>query len=398
MSGLFEDIDDTIFEDKDVLAEEYQPDEILERDDEIDQYKHTLKDVLFGRNPTNVMLYGKAGVGKTAVTTYVLTELQAEANTREEATDVHVHRFNCNSETVFSTVRALINQLLPAHAADFPKRGLSTSDALAEFYSQLERVGGTHLVIFDEIDHLEDANTLLYDIPRARAKGDLEDARIGIIGISNNYKFRERLSAKVRDALNEDEIAFSTYTANELQTILRDRAQKALVDDGFDESAIRLAAAIAAKDNGSARQALDLLRKGGEIAERDDNPTITEAHINAARDAVRRGRLKDKISDQSSHAQLVLEAMARLEDNGDTPARSKEVMSSYQDVAIDRDQEPLSTLKSIQNHLSDLTMLGFLTQTQINEGRGGGVYHEYELDMTPDVVFGTCNELFPTTL
>lgn len=394
MSRLFDDVNDTIFEDKDVLAEEYHPDEILERDQEIDQYKHTLKDVLFGRNPTNVMLYGKAGVGKTAVTTYVLQELQAEADTRDEAGDVHVHRFNCNGETVFSTIRALINQLLPATAAEFPKRGLSTSDALNEFYSQLERVGGTHLIVFDEIDHLEDANTLLYDIPRARAKGSLTNARIGIIGISNNYKFRDRLSSKVRDALNEDEIAFSTYTANELETILQDRAEKAIADDAFDTSALRLAAALAAKDNGSARQALDLLRKGGEVAERQDDSVITDNHIDAARDEVRRGRLKDKISDQSTHAQLVLEAMARIESEGRSPARSKEILSVYQDVAVERDQEPLSTLKSVQNHLSDLTMLGFLTQNQVNEGRGGGVYHEYELDMTPDVVFGTCDELF----
>jgi cell division control protein 6 len=398
MSRLFENVDETIFEDKDVLSEEYQPDEILERDEEIEQYKHTLKDVLFGRNPTNVMLYGKAGVGKTAVTTYVLQELQEEANNREEAGDVHVHRFNCNGETVFSTVRALINDLLPPGAASFPKRGLSTSDALSEFYSQLDRVGGTHLVVFDEIDHLEDANTLLYDIPRARSKGDLENARIGIIGISNNYKFRDRLSSKVRDALNEDEIAFSTYQSGELRAIVRDRAEKALVDDAFDESALRLAAAIAAKDNGSARQALDLLRKGGEIAGREEDDTITDDHIKEARNEVRRGRLRDKISDQSTHAQLVLEAMAELEDANETPARSKEVMSEYKYVADQREHEPLSTLKSVQNHLNDLTMLGFLTQTQINEGRGGGVYYEYELDMTPEVVSETCDDLFATPL
>ena len=109
MAGLFEDIGDTLFENKTVLEEEYEPDNILERDDEIEEYRHSLKDVLYGRNPSNVMLYGKAGVGKTVVTTHVLDELQHAAEQQDAADDFYVHRYNCNDETVFSAVRELVN-------------------------------------------------------------------------------------------------------------------------------------------------------------------------------------------------------------------------------------------------------------------------------------------------
>lgn len=77
--GLFSDLDDTIYQDKDVLKEDYQPDEILEREAEIEEYKHALSDAIFGRTPDNVFLFGKSGVGKTAVTNYVLAELEGEA-------------------------------------------------------------------------------------------------------------------------------------------------------------------------------------------------------------------------------------------------------------------------------------------------------------------------------
>jgi len=124
----------------------------------------------------------------------------------------------------------------------------------------MEALGGTFLFILDEIDHLSDPDTLLYELPRARANGHLDAARVGVIGISNNYTFRSSLSPKVKDTLMEKELAFSPYDADELQSILTARAEKALVDGASEDSAIRLAAAKAAKDTGSARQAIDLLR------------------------------------------------------------------------------------------------------------------------------------------
>ncbi|MFC4451317.1 Cdc6/Cdc18 family protein [Halorussus aquaticus] len=393
MAGLFDEVTETLFANKTVLEEEYEPDTILEREDEIEEYKDALKDVLFGRNPSNVMLYGKAGVGKTAVTTYVLDELQQATREREQADTLYVHRHNCNDDTVFSAVRALVNQLLPEDEKQFPKKGLSTADAREELYAQLERVGGTHLVVLDEIDHLAEADDLLYELPRARANGHLDAARIGVIGISNNYTFRNQLSSKVKDTLREEEISFSTYDATELRTILYDRAEKALVDDGYTDGAVGKAAALAAQDTGSARQAIDLLRKGGEIAEREDAATIEDDHIDRAREEVKRGRLRDKIADQSLHARHVLEAVAHIEHNGDTPVRTKDVMKTYQRIADERGDDPLTTLKSIQNHLSDLQMLGFLIRHEVNKGQSGGYYYTHELDMEPDVVFEACNEL-----
>ncbi|SFC41093.1 orc1/cdc6 family replication initiation protein [Halobiforma haloterrestris] len=253
MSGPFSDLTETIFTDKSVLSESYQPEEILERDEEIEAFSHALQDVLFGREPENIFLYGKAGLGKTAVTTYMMEELKAEVDVREEADDLHVHEINCNGKTLFMVVRRLVNELLPPDASPFPKRGLGTGDAFDELYSQLDRLGGTHLIVFDEIDHLDDVDTLLYELPRARSNGHITDSLVGIIGISNNYTFRQSLSAKVKDTLMETEISFSPYDAGELRTILRDRADRAFVDGACDDSAIAKAAALSAQDMGNAR-------------------------------------------------------------------------------------------------------------------------------------------------
>ncbi|NKE36529.1 AAA family ATPase [Natronococcus sp. JC468] len=389
MSSPFSDITDTIFDKKSVLSESYQPEQILEREKEIDAFSHALQDVLFGREPENVFLYGKAGLGKTAVAKYMMNELQREIETREKADELHVHEYNCNGKTLFMIVRQLVNDLLPPNASSFPKRGLGTGDAFDELYRQLDRHGGTHLVVFDEIDHLDEADTLLYEFPRARSNGHITNAMVGIIGISNNYTFRQSLSSKVKDTLMEAEISFSPYDAGELQTILYDRAEQAFVEGACDSSAVAKAAALSAQDMGNARQAIDLLRVGGEVAQRKDDDTVTDTHVEEARNLVQRGRLQDKIHDQTEHAQYILETIAKLDQRGEVPARSKTIQTGYEQVADAYGTSPLTTLKSIQDHLSDLYMLGFLVRHERNKGLSGGQYYEYELDLDPMIVLET---------
>ncbi|MFC6752623.1 orc1/cdc6 family replication initiation protein [Halorubrum tibetense] len=386
---LFSDITDTLFANKAILSEEYQPDEIVEREDEIDAFRSALKDVLFGRNPSNVFIYGKTGVGKTAVTEHIMTALKAEVKRRDDADELHVHFRNCNDDTVYRTVRALINSIRGEDREPFPETGHSTAHALETLYEEMDSNGGTYLFVLDEIDHLSDPNTLLYELPRARANDHLTASRVGVIGISNNYAFRSSLSPKVKDTLMEKEIAFSPYDADELRSILTTRAEKALIEDAWDDSAIKLAAANAAKDTGSARQAIDLLREGGDVAEENGATEVTDEHIEVAVDRVQRGRVEDKLRDQTMHGQLILEALAKLEVSGSTPAKSKHVQQVYVQVAESRRQEPLTTLKSIQNHLADLTMLGFLERTEHNEGRAGGAHYQYELALDPTIVLET---------
>lgn len=393
MSGPFSDLGDTIFAEKSVLTEDYQPEEILERDEEIEEYRYALQDVLFGRAPENIMLYGKAGLGKTAVTKYMMEALQEEAEKREQADDLYVHEINCNGKTLFVAVRQLVNSLLPENASKFPKRGLGTSDAFEELYRQLDRIGGTHLLVFDEIDHLDDVNTLLYELPRAYSNGHITNSQVGIIGISNNYTFRQSLSAKVRDTLMENEISFSPYNANELRTILWDRANRGFVDGACDESAIAMASAISAKDMGNARQAIDLLRVGARVAEKDEDARVEDEHIERAQELVQRGRLSNRIRDQTEHAQYILETIAILEQDENTPARSKEIKTHYEQVADRWGSDPLTTLKSVQEHLSDLHMLGFLQRSEQNNGESGGRRYEYELDLEPEIILSTREEI-----
>lgn len=386
MTSPFSELEETIFKDATVLEEGYQPDKIFERESEIEAYRNALKAVLFGRNPPNVFVYGKSGVGKSAVTRYILSELQKATEDRPEADDVWVQFINCNNRTAYSLVSSLVNRIRPETTEKFPERGLSIEAAMNKLYEYMDERGGTFLFVLDEIDHLKNVNSLLYELPRARSNGYITNSRVGVIGISNNYTFRKSLSPKVKGTLMEKEISFAPYDAHELKSILFARADKAFQEGAYQDSAIALCSAIAAKDTGSARQAIDILYQAGELAENDGAGTISDEYVNDAQNVVRRGRITERIREQTTHSQLVLEAVARLELQDKTPAKSKHVKEEYSQTAYSYSTEPLSTLKSVQNHLSDLEMLGFLSRREHNDGMSGGAYFTYSLELDPQEV------------
>jgi hypothetical protein len=49
--------------------------------------------------------------------------------------------------------------------------------------------------------------------------------------------------------------------------------------------------------------------------------------------------------------------------------------------------------ESIQNHLSELHRLGFLQRTNRNRGESGGRYDEYDLDLAPEIVLDSSDEI-----
>jgi len=73
----------------------------------------------------------------------------------------------------------------------------------------------------------------------------LTETKPGVIGISNDFGFRDDLSPKVKDTLCEEEIHFSPYNAPELEAILERRAEGALREDASESSVLSLCAAIA---------------------------------------------------------------------------------------------------------------------------------------------------------
>jgi Cdc6-like AAA superfamily ATPase len=76
--GMFERTA-SVFDDAMVLDEEYQPDEIRERDEELEQYRQALQPIIDNRPLSNIFVYGKTGTGKTYAKSYMLEHLRDDA-------------------------------------------------------------------------------------------------------------------------------------------------------------------------------------------------------------------------------------------------------------------------------------------------------------------------------
>src|SRR5215472_4232525 len=69
-----------LFQDRRALSPEYIPDHPPFRERQIAQVAEVLSPALHNSKPSNLLLYGKTGTGKTAVSRYVLGKLEQETD------------------------------------------------------------------------------------------------------------------------------------------------------------------------------------------------------------------------------------------------------------------------------------------------------------------------------
>jgi len=158
------------------------------------------------------------------------------------------------------------------------------------------------------------------------------------------------------------------------------------------DGVVALCAALAAQDTGSARQALNLLYKAGELARSKDAAKIVEEHVYAARTAVEQRQIEQGMCELTRHGHLALVAALELALAEDTPARVRDVYPRYQAIAEASQVDPL-VRRRMHDHLADLAMLGILDRHARNQGRAGGQYYEYEFSVDLSTVCEVVTEL-----
>src|SRR6056297_2632937 len=369
----------SIFEKREALLEEWTPEELVGRDSELQRYHAALQPVINNESPSNIFLYGKSGVGKTAATRYLLNALKRDAADVPEL-DLHTIEINCDGlNSSYQAAVALVNELRDP-AKQISNTGYPQASVYQFLFEELNDTGGTVLIVLDEVDHIQD-DSLLYKLPRARSNGDVTEAKLGVIGISNDLDFRNQLSSKVRSSLCEKEVSFSAYDAQELQLVLQQRDSVAFKDGVLDDGVVQMCAAYGAKDSGDARQALDLLLEAGDLAREYNDDLVTEAHVREARQRLQTDQVVEGIRNYSDHGQFVLYALTVLGKRDETPARTKEVLKTYKQIVTEEGLDPVSE-RSVRDYLRELEQLGIISSTVYNKGKGGGKFKEYELEQS----------------
>lgn len=376
--------DNTIFKNETALRDSYRPDELLERDEELAAYQSALRPVINGAQPKNIFLYGETGVGKTLATRMILDRLRQDQADYDHL-DLHTVNLVCKSMgSSYQVAVNLVNEFRDPHE-EINSTGHPASDVYNKLWTHLEELDATHcLIVLDEIDAIGSDDNLLYELPRANDNGNVESTWVGVIGISNDFTFRESLSARVTDSLCDEEIHFPPYDANQLRKILTQRSQDAFRDGVLSGDVIPLCAAQTAQKYGSARQALKRLYKAGDLARDEGADEVTEDHIRQADDLVERDKVQSELSKLPTQAKIALYGLLMLDDDGKTPAKRSKIYERYSIAAKQLGADVVSD-RTIHDNLSQLTLKGFLDVNEQNEGPNGGSYYEYEFSIRPDL-------------
>ena len=355
---------------REVLRETHVPAKLPHREHQIRQVAEVLAPALRGDVPSNLLIYGKIGTGKTAVVAQVRQDLQRRTDVGGQVAFITV---NCgNLDTAYSLLQTIGNTCASTEGERIPT-GWSLDRVQSTMRQLLDARGGIRILVLDEIDRLvaRSGDGVLYTLSQLNT--ELQSARLVIVGISNDLKFTNNLDARVRSRLNEEKILFPPYDAPQLQDILRERSKEAFKEGVVDAGVIERCAAYAALENGDARRALALLRLSAEMAERDRAKRITSDHVVRAKSRLEQDIIVECCRTLPPHCKVllyaILQSFERRRERRDG-VLTGEVYESYTKLSVRLGLQPLHA-RSISNYLSELENLGLIRATIVSRGRGG---------------------------
>jgi len=383
LNKIFESFDNNgIFKDKSLLQNSYQPEDIPHRDLQIKQLASILAPILRGERPSNLFLYGKTGTGKTLSIQYVRNELMKRVK-KDADFKLRIEYLNCKLKKVSDTEYRILAELIKKFGGEVPATGLPTQSVYDKFIETIDSEKQLIVLILDEIDQTTKkiSDDFLYNL--TRLSPELTKSNLCIVGISNNLTFLDEIDPRVKSSLSEEEVVFPPYNALQLQDILTKRSKEVFKEGVMQDGVVAKCAALAAREHGDARRALDLLRIAGELAERDNSDKIYLKYIDEANEKIERDKILDVIKTEPKQFQLVLSSIIQL---SETPHHlfTGEVYNFYRDLCV-RNKLEVLTQRRVSDIIQEFDMLGIITVNVISKGRGGRM-REIKLAITNDII------------
>ena len=360
---------DSLFVDRQAFEHGFEPDSLPHREKEVRGLGENLVEALRGHIPSNMLLYGVPGSGKTIVTKTVLKQLKSKG--KSNGTAVKAYTINCRTvNTKYRVIQGLANRLERAGDTKIPFTGWPTDRVLEEFRRRMDRRGGIHVIVLDEIDHLVSKNgdSIIYSLTNLNL--ELESSKCCIIGISNDLHFTKMLTPQVASRLAQIDLVFHPYGANQINDILQERVRHGIRDGVLDQSVVGLCSALAAQEHGDARRALDLLRIAVKKAQQMGHDLVDRGHVRLAQNQLEHDQLTPVLRTLPLQQKILLFSICINEENGLKNISTGEIYRTYAEVCMRIMIEPL-TPRRISSLLNELDSLGIIIARNVSKGRGG---------------------------
>ena len=370
----------SLIKNRDALRFTFIPDRIQHRDKELTQVTQSLLPILKQSRPSNLLVYGKPGTGKTLVVKKVISKIQE----RVEATNFPIKLVYTNSKVETTLYGLLLNfgRQLNISEKELPWTGISISEVFRRILDVMDNQKLNVILVIDEIDFLVKLVTkgnkdILYHITRANER--LNNGSLTLVGISNNLTFKDHLDPRVISTLGEEEVVFTSYTIEQLRSIIQERISMAFDRDVVYDSTLNLCAAYAGREHGDARRAIDLIRVAGEIAERDQSTSVQPDHIEEALKKIEEDKETAALKSYPLHEKLLILGVMRTD--GSTTGS---IYNVYKELCRKIQQKELS-YRRITQMLSEIEMSGLISSRLIHQGVHGNT-KKFKLTISQSIV------------
>lgn len=351
------------------LTIDYVPERLPFRQEEENAVAQVLSTIFRNARPSNLLLFGEPGTGKTAVVKRVIQKLDEakQLKTGIKAVNVNAKGASTAYKILFEIAEELGLNRDEQKTRQVPFTGLSIGEATGRILQFLQKKKLRLILVIDEIDSLVDksGDDILYSFTRANQQM-ADGGSITLIGISNSLDFKDKLDPRVRSSLSEEELVFNPYTVEQLRQILQERCKIAFTEGAVTDGAINLCSAVAGREHGDARKAIDLLRVAAELAEREKNADrVEEKHVRAAQEKIEKDAPYVILKNAPTHMKLVVLAISKSKSG-----YTGDVYDIYSSLCAQMQQEPL-TQRRVTQMISKLDLLGLVNTALVSHGRYG---------------------------